>query len=119
MSLSIRGTESEEYDLSSIEDALADHKRAFIRRGRFREDHPPPMVGGACGAGPCPPPRTSWPRWGESIVHAMPMNWMNDVLSSGRAHRLDGVDEPPEQRRREARQRLQKLLTAYPARVTL
>jgi NACHT conflict system protein/NACHT domain-containing protein len=52
---------------------------------------------------------------GRHIAHTMPLNWVHDLLRSGRAAVLvDGVDELPESQRRSAREWLCSLLLAYP-----
>jgi hypothetical protein len=140
VSLSIRGTESDD-DVTSIEDALAHRKRAFVRgeagSGKTtllqwlavraaRREFPPSMADwNDCvpffirlrryTGRDMPAPEDFLHEVGASIAHSMPMNWMGEVLSSGRALLLvDGVDELPEQQRRAARRWLQELLTAYP-----
>lgn len=50
-----------------------------------------------------------------SIAHTMPLNWVHELLRTGRAVVLvDGVDELPEKQRRRAREWLRELLTSYP-----
>lgn len=50
-----------------------------------------------------------------SIAHTMPLNWVHDLLRTGRAVVLvDGVDELPEKQRRRAREWLRELLVSYP-----
>lgn len=52
---------------------------------------------------------------GGPIAHTMPMEWVHDLLRTGRALVLvDGVDELPEKQRRRAREWLRELLLAYP-----
>jgi hypothetical protein len=52
---------------------------------------------------------------GGSIARTMPLDWMHDLLRTGRALVLvDGVDELPEVQRHRAREWLRELLLAYP-----
>jgi hypothetical protein len=53
---------------------------------------------------------------GRNIAHTMPVNWVHDLLRTGRAAVLvDGVDELPESQRARAREWLRLLLLSYPA----
>lgn len=53
---------------------------------------------------------------GRNIAHTMPVNWVHDLLRTGRAAVLvDGVDELPESQRHRAREWLRLLLLSYPA----
>ncbi|MEV8429860.1 NACHT domain-containing protein [Streptomyces chartreusis] len=52
---------------------------------------------------------------GRNLAGEMPSGWANDLLRTGRALVLiDGVDELPEDKRQDAKDWLQDLITAYP-----
>jgi hypothetical protein len=141
VSLSLRGTEDDVDDVTSIDDALAHRRRAFIRgeagsgkttllqwlavRAARNEFTSPMSEWNGCvpflirlrryADDVLPTPQQFLNEVGRSITHDMPMDWMRELLSSGRALLLvDGVDELPEQQRRSAREWLRELLEAYP-----
>jgi hypothetical protein len=126
---------------ASIEEALGPTKRGFIRgeagSGKTtllqwlavrcgRRDFDGPMrdwngavplfirLRGYSGA-ELPAPQDFLRDIGRNIAHTMPLNWVHDLLKSGRAAVLvDGVDELPESQRRTARNWLRGLLDTFP-----
>lgn len=127
--------------VTSIEEALGATKRAFIRgeagSGKTtllqwlavrcgRRDFDGPMsdwngcvplfirLRGYSGT-ELPAPEDFLREVGRNIAHKMPLNWVHDLLESGRGVVLvDGVDELPESQRRQAREWLRKLLLSFP-----